>query len=422
MARASLAIPISCAANLLAKRCAAAKLNCVMHSTKIPNFYSLFSGCGGLDLGFVQAGFSPRLSVDRDANALSVHSTYLGCPVQELDLAASDPAIPRSASVDVLLAGSPCQGFSTLGQRRVDDPRNSLLLVASRLADKHRPKVVVAENVLGALSGEHRLYWETLHNSMRSLGYRTKDFNINSADFGVAQNRRRVVMIAWRTRALDVPDPERMNQVKLRDVLTIADDIPNHTPVELPINSKHRKISEKIGPGQKLTNSRGGKYAVHTWEIPEVFGKTSKKQQEVLNTILRLRRQERRRDFGDADPVSTAVLEKMFGLEILDELVQKGYLRKYDEFHDLTNTFNGKYRRLEMDGMSRTVDTRFGDYTSVLHPTEHRSFTVREAARIQGFPDEVVFRGTIKEQFRMIGNAVPPPMAFAVAKSVRHLL
>lgn len=135
-------------------------LNCDMTSTRIPNFYSLFSGCGGLDLGFVQAGFVPRLSVDQDANALAVHSAHLACPVQKLDLAASDPSIPQSARIDVLLAGSPCQGFSTLGQRRVDDPRNSLLLVASRLAAKHRPKVVVAENVLGALSGEHRLYWE----------------------------------------------------------------------------------------------------------------------------------------------------------------------------------------------------------------------------------------------------------------------
>jgi DNA (cytosine-5)-methyltransferase 1 len=393
-----------------------------MSSTRNPNFYSLFSGCGGLDLGFVEAGFSPRLSVDQDANALAVHASHLNCPVQELDLATSDPSIPRSARIDVLLAGSPCQGFSTLGQRRVDDPRNSLLLVASRLAEKHRPKVVVAENVLGALSGEHRLYWEALHTSMRALGYRTKDFHINSADFGVAQIRRRVVMISWRTKTLEIPDFEKTNPVILRDVLSKLNGVPNHEPSELSPESKHRKIAEKIGPGQKLTNSRGGGLSVHTWDIPEVFGRTNKVQREVLNTVLRLRRQERKRDFGDADPVATKVLEKMFGGAILGQLVQQGYLRKFAGCHDLTNTFNGKYRRLELDGLSRTVDTRFGDYTSVLHPTEHRSFTVREAARIQGFSDSVIFSGTMKEQFRMIGNAVPPPMAFAIAKSVRKLL
>ena len=257
---------------------------------------------------------------------------------------------------------------------------------------------------------------------MRSLGYKTKDFHINSVDFGVAQNRRRVVMIAWRTPALEVPDLERALPVTLRDVLSIADGVANHNPTELAIDSKHRKIAERIGPGQKLTNARGGELAIHTWDIPEVFGRTNKAQREVLNTVLRLRRQARRRDFGDADPVSTKVLASMFGLDILAQLVQKGYLRQYPKFHDLTNTFNGKYRRLEMDGVSRTVDTRFGDCTSVLHPTEHRSFTVREAARIQGFSDHMEFFGTIQEQFRMIGNAVPPPMAFAIAKSVRHLL
>lgn len=393
-----------------------------MNATRSPNFYSLFSGCGGLDLGFVRAGFTPRLSVDKDANALAVHERYLKSPVEQLDLATTDPSISRTARIDVLLAGSPCQGFSTIGQRRIDDPRNSLLLVASRLTEKHRPKVVVAENVLGALSGEHRLYWQALHDSMRSLGYRTKDFHINSAEFGVAQSRRRVVMISWKTRALEVPDLENAHPVVLRDVLLSLDGAPNHTPVDLPISSKHRKIAEKIGPGQKLTNSRGGALSVHTWEIPEVFGRTNKQQREVLTTVLRLRRQERKRDFGDADPVETKILEKMFGRELLAQLVGKGYLRDLNGFHDLTSTFNGKYRRFKLDGLSRTVDTRFGDHTSVLHPLAHRSFTVREAARIQGFPDEVVFSGSLKEQFRMIGNAVPPPMAFAIAKAVRGLL
>lgn len=391
-------------------------------ATRNPNFYSLFSGCGGLDIGFVNAGFTPSLSVDQDANALAVHERYIGCPVEQLDLAKSDPSIARSARIDVLLAGSPCQGFSTMGHRRIDDPRNSLLLVAARLAEKHRPKVVVAENVLGVLSGEHRLYWESLHSSMRALGYKTKDFYINSSDFGVAQIRRRAVMISWRTKYMEIPDPVKVPLSTLETALANLDGTPNHSPIELPEDSKHRKIAEKIQQGQKLTNARSGERSVHTWNIPDVFSRTNKRQRDVLDTVLRLRRQERRRPFGDADPVETARLEAMFGSELLAQLVQKGYLRKFDKHHDLTNTFNGKYRRLELGGLSRTVDTRFGDCTSVLHPTEHRSFTVREAARIQGFPDDIIFSGTLKEQFRMIGNAVPPPMAFAIANSVKTLL
>ncbi|MDX3984118.1 MAG: DNA cytosine methyltransferase [Achromobacter sp.] len=387
-----------------------------------PNFYSLFSGCGGLDLGFHEAGFIPRLSVDLDEVALAVHKNHLNSPVQCVDLSISDPAIPASARIDVLLAGSPCQGFSTAGRRQVDDPRNDLLLVASRVAEKHRPKVVVAENVPGALAGEHRRYWEALHQSMRSLGYKTKDYLLNSADFGVAQNRRRVVMISWRTKFDEVEEPARKPPITLRDVLLDLEGLANHNPIELAPESKHLKIARRIKPGQKLTNSRAGESSVHTWDIPEVFGRTNKRQREVLSTILRLRRQERKRAYGDADPVATSMLVKMFGKDILDQLLKKGYLRVLGEYLDLTSTFNGKYRRPNLDGLSRTVDTRFGDYTSVLHPEEHRSFTVREAARIQGFPDKKIFEGTLKEQFRMIGNAVPPPMAFAIANSVRRLL
>lgn len=393
-----------------------------MSSASPPNFYSLFSGCGGLDLGFVEAGFEPALSVDFDETALRVHQTYIKCPTQRIDLAYADPCVSRSARMDVLLAGAPCQGFSTVGQRRVDDPRNNLLLVAPRIADKHKPKVIVAENVLGALSGEHRRYWDALHFALRSLGYRTKDHHVNSADFGVAQNRRRVVMVAWRTRALDFPDFPKQPKLTLGEVLSDVQGCRNHEPIALEATSRHYKIASHIGPGQKLTNSRAGESSVHTWNIPEVFGRTNKVERDALESILRLRRQDRKRNFGDADPVSARTLKKLYGAPLLQTLTKKGYLRKIGNTLDLTNTFNGKYRRACLDGLSRTVDTRFGDYTSVLHPLEHRAFTVREAARIQGFPDNVEFQGTLKDQFRMIGNAVPPPMARAIATSIVRLL
>lgn len=389
---------------------------------KKPTYVSLFSGCGGLDLGFYQAGFRSELSVDSDATALAVHRNYFGEPTQQLDLTKQDPAISRSSDFDVLLAGSPCQGFSTIGRRKLDDPRNSLMLIASRIAKKHRPKVVVAENVLGALSGEHRKYWESLHSEMRSIGYQTLDFAINCADFGLAQSRRRVVMISWMTTTQPTIDSSGFSSVFLRDALADLHGAPNHAPRPLSCSSKHRKISEKIGPGQKLTNSRGGERSVHTWQIPEVFGRTNKLQRELLMAVLRLRRQDRRRNFGDADPVSTRKLQKLFSTEQIEGLVKKGYLRKIGRYHDLTNTFNGKYRRPDMNGLSRTVDTRFGDCTSVLHPVEHRSFTVREAARIQGFPDEFEFSGRLEDQYRMIGNAVPPCVASAIAKTVKTLL
>lgn len=385
-----------------------------------PVYLSLFSGCGGLDQGFEQAGFKGLLSVDNDATALAVLNRNLKLNVQELDLSRNDPIFDKP--IDVLLAGSPCQGFSTAGMRRVDDPRNSLLLVAPRVARKLRPKVIVAENVLGAVAGSHRTFWDTLHEQLRSLGYRTGDLRVDSSDFGVAQKRQRIFLLAWQSDTIQDLVLQPKGKKVLADALTGLDGVLNHEPILLNPESHDFKIASRIGPGQKLTNSRGGDLSIHTWHIPDVFGRTNKLEREVLDATLRLRRQIRRRDFGDADPVSATVLRKQFGPEVVQSLIEKNYLRKLGHYVDLTHTFNGKYRRQRLDAPTRTVDTRFGDHRLFLHPTENRAFTVREAARIQGFGDNFVFEGSIAQQFRMIGNAVPPPVAHSVAELVRNLL
>lgn len=387
-----------------------------------PKFLSLFSGCGGLDLGFIKAGFEGRLSVDIDDVALSVHKENLNCPVQKLDLTHTDPELDSVGDIDVILAGSPCQGFSTAGNRRLDDPRNSLLLVVPRVAEKYKSKVIVAENVPGALCGAHRTYWDALCEHMSGLGYQTEVLHLNSADFGAAQHRRRIFLVAWRTPKMCTFTLPKVEKATLRNVLVDLDGKPNHFPVELKHGSSDLKIALRIGQGQKLTNARSGDRVVHTWDIPEVFGRTTSIERKVLNEVLKRRRQVRRRDFGDADPVCTSFLEKTFGSDILKKLVEKNYLRQIGSYHDLTGTFNGKFRRLHMDTQSRTVDTRFGDHRLFLHPIEHRAFTVREAARIQGFPDDFIFSGNTTQQFKMIGNAVPVPLAQGIADFVRTLI
>lgn len=393
-----------------------------MPNASPPNFLSLFSGCGGLDAGFTKAGYVGALSVDIDDAALAVHRMNLGCPTQKLDLTLEDPSIDTCTSIDVLLAGSPCQGFSTAGTRRLDDPRNSLLYVTPRIAHKHRPKVVIAENVPGALSGEHRVYWDTLHQKMRGIGYKTHDLHVDSSNFGVAQKRRRVLMIAWLTDAHPNFVIENSAKRMLSDALSDLVGVANHNAVLLIEGSTDYKIASRIGQGQKLTNSRGGASSIHTWDIPEVFGKTTKIERNVLSEVLKIRRQTRRRDVGDADPVSSKFLIKKYGADAIRKLVDKNFLRKIGHYHDLTHTFNGKYRRQHMDSLSRTVDTRFGDHRLFLHPIENRAFTVREAARIQGFDDSFLFQGSTTHQFRMIGNAVPPPLGYGVANYVRSLL
>lgn len=391
-------------------------------TSSLPSFASLFSGCGGLDLGFVQAGYRGVLSVDFEETALAVHKSNLSCPTQLLDLSQSDPVFESNCHIDVLLAGSPCQGFSTIGQRRINDPRNALLWVAARVAAKHKPRVVVVENVPGALSGEHRHYWDALHQRLQEIGYTTVDLKLDCADFGVAQHRRRIFLIASLSGISNDLKLVASPRISISSALENIEEAPNHNPMQLLPSSIDYKIALRIAQGQKLTNSRGGPASVHTWDIPEVFGKTTKKEKELLNLVLRLRRQQRRRPVGDADPVCTETLTTKFGLDIVNSLVSKNYLRQLGEYHDLTHTFNGKYRRSRAEMPSRTVDTRFGDPKLSLHPTEHRAFTVREAARIQGFKDNFIFSGNADKQYRMIGNAVPPPLAFNIAKMVRNLL
>ena len=106
----------------------------------------------------------------------------------------------------------------------------------------------------------------------------------------------------------------------------------------------------------------------------------------------------------------------------MEGLIAKGYLRRVEEGIDLVGTFNSKFRRLAWDKPSCTVDTRFGAPRYFLHPSQQRGFTVQEAARIQGFPDRYVFQGNEQAQYRVIGNAVPPPLGSFAADIVTQLL
>ena len=385
-------------------------------------FISLFSGCGGMDLGLEDAGLAGALAIDIDEVALGVHSQNLAIPTVKLDLATDDLPLDAFKGVDVLVGGSPCQGFSTVGHRRLEDPRNRLLLATGRVAAAATPQVVIAENVPGVRSGAHKRYWDSLHQSLRTSGYRTQDLLLNSADHGVPQARKRVFLVAWRTGkdAEFTVIPER--RTTLADALKDVDGLPDHSPYLLRPGSADHTIAIQIGQGQKLTNSRAGHTAVHTWNIPLVFGKTTARERSILETMLKLRRQDRQRDYGDADPIHWRRLFQLFSRKDIDSLVQKQYVRKLGQHYDLTGTFNGKYRRLTINSQSCTVDTRFGQARAFLHPQEHRGFTVREAARLQGFPDAFKFGGTDKQKYRMIGNAVPPAMARSIGDFVSFLL
>lgn len=390
-------------------------------------FVSLFCGCGGFDLGFIQAGFECYGAFDIDSVAVEVHQKNLKSPAKLCDLSNGELSIDSIKNIDVLLAGPPCQGFSTIGKRNLDDPRNHLLVKAGQIALTAKPLVFVIENVTGVVSGEHKKYWDSLGQMMRMGGYKTKDLCCNAEKIGLAQTRKRKVLVAWRiNKDVNIELPEATESTTLRSVLEgLNEDAPDHDMKELPFDSRAALIAKRIKPGQKLCNVRGGPAAVHTWDIPEVFGKTTKAERRVLEALLKLRRRLRVRDFGDADPVAARDIVSELGSpvkELLQSLRDKGYVRSVGNKYDLTNTFNGTFRRLQWDKPSPTVHTYFGNPRYFLHPEENRGLTIREAARIQGFPDSFVFLGDEHDQYRLVGNAVPPPMAYCLATIIKDII
>ncbi|WP_097189429.1 DNA cytosine methyltransferase [Ornithinimicrobium cerasi] len=142
--------------------------------------------------------------------------------------------------------------------------------------------------------------------------------------------------------------------------------------------------------------------------------------------MVRLRRRDRARTWGDADPVALHIINASLGFDAstkINDLIARGYIRRNGDRFDLRHTFNGKSRRLAPDVPAPTVTSRFADPYSFLHPHEERGFTPREAARLQSFPDSFQFIGPSKAAMRLIGNAMPPLVAAQLAETtVRSLL
>lgn len=390
------------------------------------SFISLFSGCGGFDLGMQRGGFSPVMGFDSCPDAVSHYQRHV-CPRAEVaDLREEIEDLPKA---EVVIAGPPCQGFSTAGKRDLGDIRNHLLPLAGRIATRIQPKLVIIENVWAAKAGAHARYWNELEEHFRDSGYKARTLCCDAAQLGLAQSRRRLLLLAWKSRC--DPDFDAIAETlaskpgRLDEVLGGVENLPNHDPELLVPGTRDFRIAQRIGPGQKLSNVRGGPRSIHTWNIPEVFGATTAEECRLLEFVMRVRRQERCRDSGDADPVSPKRIGKEFGKDapkLIRSLLSKGYLRKVGADLDLCHTFNGKYRRFQWEDKACAVDTRFGEPLLFLHPNEHRPFTIREAARIQDFSDDFVFTCPKRTAFRLIGNAVPPKMGEFAARCAKEAL
>ena len=330
-----------------------------------PKQISLFSGCGGMDLGFEKAGFNIVWANDFDSDAQAVYSLNLGKIDKRDILTVGENEIPDG---DILTAGFPCQPFSNAGNRKgVHDSRGMLYKECLRIIAKKMPKVIVFENVKGLLSTKYidgrnlaNVIVEDL-SSMNNIGYNVVYQLVNAADYGVPQNRQRVLFVGIRKdlgKTFVFPKKQSKDKLALKNVLDVPDDAENH--VDWPFSPQALDMIEYIPEGG-------------SWK-------------DVPYEHLAPRFQRIRDD-----------------------------MKKYH-----SPNFYRRFSRNEICGtMTASAQPENG---GIIHPTENRRYTVREVARIQTFPDDFKFitdtPKNITAMYKVIGNAVPVTLAYNIAKAI----
>ena len=326
----------------------------------------LFCGCGGLSKGFEMAGYEPVLAIDfwKDAidtyNFNNKNNIAMCKDIKELDSKYLQE-LKRSNDIEGIIGGPPCQGYSTVGKREIDDERNFLYLQYCRIVEEVQPKFFVLENVKGLLTLNDGKFKEDIIKRFSELGYTVTYKLLNASDYGVPQNRNRVFFVGIKNKKFEFP-------IEKETKVTTEEAISDLSEIEENYSSEASSIYQKI----MRKNSKGlynNEFTIHTSQTTKIIsmipdgGKISDLPEEYWN------------------------------------------VRKY----------NKAFQRMKSSGQSNTIDTGHRNY---FHYSKNRIPTVREAARIQSFPDDFIFTGSKTSQYKQVGNAVPPLLAFEIAKEI----
>jgi len=347
-----------------------------------PIAVDLFCGAGGLSLGLLQAGFNLVAGVDSDRLNCQTHRINFPESVAiEIDITQLTAAeLIKLAGIGNqkinLLAGSPpCQGFSLMGKRNLNDLRNLLLFEFSRVAIELNPDYILMENVPGIITGNHRKYLVKLMNEFNNAGYTISTKILNAAHYGVPQNRKRLFIVGCR-KGLTLPSYPLLATTAPTVWEAIA-DLPevNNYPQLLEQDwveaaEWNKPISDYAAALRYTNRLTSSKRTIHSRECLLRFAKTPP---------------------GQLEPIS--------------------------HFHKL-NPFGLSPTLRAGTGSDR------GSHTAPrpIHPHQPRCITVREGARLQSFPDWFEFHPTIINGFRQLGNSVPPLFAKAIASQIINLL
>jgi DNA (cytosine-5)-methyltransferase 1 len=388
----------------------------------------LFAGCGGLTLGFQKAGFHVGWANELDRHAAVTYadshpSAFVHVePVEQFHRNAVDGLrnYPQSGQVDLLVGGPPCQGFSGYNpRRRKDDPRNSLVEVYLDIVSYLKPRGVLIENVPGMLGFEGGKTPKAILMALGDLGYQTRLMILQAGYYGLPQNRWRV-FIAATQRGIELPSPPKPTHRFPRTTIFGATEYrdyvikPNMEGTLFDDLEPTVTVGDAIRDLPLLDNGGNSKGTLeYSSAATSSYAKSLRgKQRQVANNGCR-----KLDDLNHRRCQALPHNRQVGWLDLPQELKPANLLRHGDKRYD------NRFGRLWWDGTFNTMLSMAHPYWGrVFHPTRDRVITVRESARAQGFPDNIIFKGGITSQYMQVGNAVPPPLAKAIAEEFKKVL
>jgi len=347
------------------------------------NVLDLYSGCGGFSYGFQQEKYHIVAGIDFDEIALKTfeknHSNAKALNVDFFEDNAEKSVINqiRGQSIDVLIAGPPCQGFSLTGTRRKEDKRNKLFYGVFNLAKKLKPKAIVIENVPGIVNLYNGEACKEIHSASKSLGYSCTHKELFAPDYGVPQIRKRVFFVCLQNYFKEFSFPT-----------------PTHRPEE------YVSCSDAISDLPNLEYDIGGEISEYILPPITEYQKIMRQDAEILYNHLGTRH--------------TAHV-----INVISQVPEGGNYKDLPPGVGDSRIFNEAWTRYHSQKPSKTIDTGHRNH---FHYKYHRVPTIRENARLQSFPDKFVFIGTKTQQNKQVGNAVPPLLGRAIGFHLKQYI
>jgi len=406
------------------------------------NYIDLFAGAGGLSEGFIRAGFKPiaHVEMNKDAcdtlktrsvyhylrsnNRISDYHKYLKGEITRKEYWSLvpdnviEPIINKEIShntlesifqiidsrlinekVDIVIGGPPCQAYSVAGRARdpkgmLDDPRNHLYKYYVEFLKRYKPKMFVFENVPGILSANNGGYLNLIFESVREAGYDLEFKILNAKNFNVLQDRKRVIIIGWR-KSMKLNYPNFIeNDVQFKVLKDLFSDLPKlkNGQGEFGLTNYTSEATEYL----KLSNIRTD----NNFTTQHISRPNNLNDLEIYQIAVKKWINEKKR---------------LNYAELPTRLIR----------HSNTSSFTNRFQVVNHDGVSHTVVAHIamdGHYYIHPDPKQNRSISVREAARIQSFPDDYHFESSRTAAFKQIGNAVPVLMAEGIAIKIKELI